>query len=266
MTSIAANSPSSAVLTPVGLHPPSIALSSTLVAEKTLSTPAGRAAVAGWPQGAAASSLMSELSGTPEEMLDKLQRGLSLSNAMMAAEIVDGDKEAARVLLGSNRLRQLREAIQQRIADLKALKVFIQNLADGKSDGRVGCSPARWKMFAERNPAIAARYPGGIDEMVKTVRFQLKDGKLKSEPLGGIIGEMKTCDDGRIEAGFSADDLQAAIDRLTTDQQSVDSQKELLTTLLQQIVQRKQRIMTTRSNIDAANHTSLKTVASNTRG
>ena len=210
------------------------------------------------------SSPLAGLSGTPEEMLAQMQRGLSLANAMMAAEIVDGDKESARVLLGSNRLRELRGVIGERLNDLKAAKAFIQEIAKGKTETAYSVGPEDWAKFAAQHPKIAARYPGGFSQMMEGVSYKLKEGKIETEPAGRM-GTVYT--DGANEriARFSADDVTVGIDQLTNDQQSVDSQKELLTTLLQQLVQRKQRIMTTQSNVDAANHGALKTVASNTR-
>ena len=201
---------------------------------------------------------LGNLSALPKDILAQfLSAGLSPQAIVLAQEIVASSRQGDSVFSSMNEISELRKAIDERVADLGALKAFVGTAAAGQPDVPVTVD---WAKFKAQHPKIAARYPGGAGEMTQAMSFSLKDGKVvceKSGSLGDTIGSG--------EVTVTARQLTAATERHTGALQDLDSAKELTLMRLQTSVQSKQRLITTFSNVADSEHRRKDSVVKNIR-
>jgi hypothetical protein len=198
-----------------------------------------------------------------------------LMATVLAMEVKQIGENAQQTLKQLDQTKRLRESIQNRVNDLNALLSVVRPYCDNegklKTDAKETASLAiDLRNLLDRNSSLSAQCPqlttcngSNVAERLSNCAL-LQKVEYQQDPA---TGKVSTVIVGKVIEGsrFNLDSLQAEVERLKGDIQSLESSRELTVMNLQQQVQEKQRIITLASNIADANHQGQKAIIGNTR-
>jgi hypothetical protein len=192
-----------------------------------------------------------------------LGAGADLATVIFAMQIEQYDSLVRKGLDEIDQTRKLRDSISAAIDRLRGLKAFIATT--GKENGGPDQQYVHWST----TPGAEKTNPGfdGYDSLREIPRMpdfkQNADGSV-TVVYGDKLGHEEVCmDDGVTRHKICMADVDAAINKLQTKAQSLDSDREIKMIMLNQYLNKKEQATTQLTNIIKKTHDTRSAIIAN---